>query len=91
VPWFWSDQYDLKLQMAGLSQGYDQFVLRGSIEARSFVAFYLRQGRLLAADAVNRPADFMVAKRLVSACGVLDATRLADESQPLTMQLEPAA
>jgi 3-phenylpropionate/trans-cinnamate dioxygenase ferredoxin reductase subunit len=91
VPWFWSDQYDLKLQMAGLSQGYDQFVLRGSIEARSFVAFYLRQGRLLAADAVNRPADFMVAKRLVSAGGALDPTRLADESQPLKMQLEPAA
>ncbi len=89
VPWFWSDQYDLKLQMAGLSEGHDRFVLRGSIDARSFVAFYLREGRLLAADAVNRPGDFMVAKRLVAARSVLDAARLGDESIPLKTLLEP--
>jgi 3-phenylpropionate/trans-cinnamate dioxygenase ferredoxin reductase component len=83
VPWFWSDQYDLKLQMVGLSEGYDRFVLRGSFEARSFVAFYLREGRLLAADAVNRSGDFMVAKRLVASRSVPDAARLADESVPL--------
>ena len=83
VPWFWSDQYDLKLQMVGLSEGYDQFVLRGSTQARAFVGFYLREGRLLAADAVNRPADFMMAKRLVAASARADAARLADESLPL--------
>ena len=88
VPWFWSDQYDLKLQMAGLSQGHDQFVLRGSMAARSFTAFYLKEGRLLAADAINRPADFMVAKRLVAAGRVLDAACLADESVPLKTLLE---
>jgi len=90
VPWFWSDQYDLKLQMVGLSEGYDQFVLRGSTQARAFIGFYLREGRLLAADAVNRPADFMMAKRLVAAGGVLDAAKLADESAPLKVLLEPA-
>jgi 3-phenylpropionate/trans-cinnamate dioxygenase ferredoxin reductase subunit len=77
--------------MAGLSEGHDSFVLRGSIEARSFAAFYLREGRLLAADAVNRPGDFMVAKRLVAARSVLDAARLADEAIPLKTLLEPAS
>ena len=88
APWFWSDQYDLKLQMVGLSEGYDQFALRGSIEGRSFAAFYLREGRLLAADTVNRPADFMVAKRLLVAGRTLDVGLLADESIPLKSLLE---
>jgi 3-phenylpropionate/trans-cinnamate dioxygenase ferredoxin reductase subunit len=83
VPWFWSDQYDLKLQMAGLSDGYDRCVLRGSMASRSFVAFYLRQGKLIAAAAVNRPADFMTSKRLVAASYTLDAGALGDESVPL--------
>lgn len=83
VPWFWSDQYDLKLQMVGLSAGYDQLVLRGSVEARAFSAFYLREGRLIAADTVNRPADFMFAKKLVAAAMALDAAQLADDSLPL--------
>jgi 3-phenylpropionate/trans-cinnamate dioxygenase ferredoxin reductase component len=88
VPWFWSDQYELKLQMAGLSQGFDRFVLRGSMAARSFVAFYLREGRLLAADAVNRPGDFMVAKRLVATQGIIEADKLSDESIPLKSLLQ---
>jgi 3-phenylpropionate/trans-cinnamate dioxygenase ferredoxin reductase component len=66
VPWFWSDQYDLKLQMVGLSEGHDQVVLRGDPEQASFIAFYLREGVVISADAVNRPQDFMVAKRLVA-------------------------
>lgn len=83
VPWFWSDQYDLKLQMTGLSQGYDQFVLRGSMSSKSFAAFYLREGRLIACDTVNRAQEFMVAKRLVAACRSFDPAALADESVPL--------
>ena len=83
VPWFWSDQYDLKLQMAGLAAGYDRFVLRGSMADKSFVAFYLKEGRLLAADAVNRPAEFMVSKRLVAAGLPLDPAQLADPTVPL--------
>ncbi|MDY6945900.1 MAG: FAD-dependent oxidoreductase [Pseudomonadota bacterium] len=89
VPWFWSDQYDLKLQMAGLSQGYDQFVLRGAMQNKSFAAFYLRQGRLIACDAVNRAQEFMVAKRMVAACKSFDAAALADETVPLKTLAPP--
>ncbi|MBA1204301.1 FAD-dependent oxidoreductase [Pseudomonas capeferrum] len=80
LPWFWSDQYDLKLQIAGISQGYDQVVLRGSRALRSFVAFYWREGRLIAADCVNRQQEFMAIKKLVQARFEGDAELLADES-----------
>ncbi|HET9073769.1 MAG TPA: FAD-dependent oxidoreductase [Solirubrobacteraceae bacterium] len=67
LPWFWSDQFDVKLQIAGLSRGYDTVVLRGDPRAgRSFACFYLTEGRLIAADCVNRPQEFMFAKRAIS-------------------------
>jgi 3-phenylpropionate/trans-cinnamate dioxygenase ferredoxin reductase subunit len=69
--------------MTGLSQGYDQFVLRGSMQNKSFAAFYLKQGRLIAVDAVNRAQEFMVAKRMVAACKPFDPAALADETVPL--------
>ena len=90
MPWFWSDQYDLKLQMAGLSAGYEQCVLRGDPAARSFCAFYLRGSRLLAVDAVNRPGDFMAARRALAQPVEADVERLADESVPLKELLRPA-
>jgi 3-phenylpropionate/trans-cinnamate dioxygenase ferredoxin reductase subunit len=80
VPWFWSDQYDLKLQMVGLSQGYDQVVIRGSQEKRSFAAFYLHNGHIIAADCVNRQPEFMVTKKLVAARATPDPKQLADET-----------
>lgn len=80
VPWFWSDQYDLKLQMVGLSQGYDRLILRGSMGDRSFAAFYLRNNQIIACDAVNRSQEFMVAKRLVASRSVIDPQQLADDS-----------
>lgn len=83
LPWFWSDQYNLKLQMVGLSQGYEQLVLRGSTEGDSFSAFYLFEGRVIAADMVNRPNEFILAKRLVREKRAVDPTLLADESRPL--------
>ena len=84
LPWFWSDQYDLKLQIAGLSQGYTDVVVRGDIEgSRSFAAFYMREGKLLAVDAVNRPQDFMFGKRLILQGNQLDPEQLADDSLPL--------
>ena len=92
APWFWSDQYELKLQMVGLSAGHDEIVMRGDMAARSFVAFYLRHGRLLAADAVNRPADFMAARKLVDAAREFDAVAratLADPNVPLKSLLAP--
>jgi len=90
VPWFWSDQYDLKLKMVGLSQGYDQLVLRGSPDTGSFCAFYLQGRRVLAVDTVNRVPEFMVAKRLVAERIEIDAARLADETVALKDLLQPA-
>ena len=66
VPWFWSDQYDLKLQIAGLSTGYDQTVIRGDPDGTKFALYYLAQGELLAVDAVNSPKDFMTGKKWIA-------------------------
>ncbi len=79
TPWFWSDQYDVKLQIAGLSAGHDQVVVRGDPErGRSFAAFYLRQGALIAVDAVNRAPEFMMSKQLIAERARVDAAKLAD-------------
>lgn len=81
LPWFWSNQYDIKLQIAGLSAGYDQLVIRGDPQAaRSFAAFYLKDGRLVAADCVNRPQEFMLSKKIIGEQRDVSAERLADES-----------
>jgi 3-phenylpropionate/trans-cinnamate dioxygenase ferredoxin reductase subunit len=76
VPWFWSDQYDLKLQIAGLSQEYDQTVVRGEPDSRSFSCLYLRDGQLIAVDAVNSAKDFMQSKALIAAHAVIDPEML---------------
>ena len=78
VPWFWSDQYDLKLQIAGLSQGYDQVVIRGEPASRSFSCLYLKDGVLIAVDAVNKPKDFMQSKALISIHARIEPALLAD-------------
>lgn len=78
APWFWSDQYDVKLQTAGLFTGYDSAIVRGNAESRSFSVWYLRDSRLLAVDAVNSPAEFMAGKVLVGRDAVLDPVRIAD-------------
>lgn len=78
LPWFWSDQYDIKLQIAGLSQGFDQTVVRGDLGSDAFSLFYLAQGRLLAADCINRPQEFMISKRLLTSDIAVTAQQLAD-------------
>ncbi len=78
VPWFWSDQYDLKLQIAGLSGGYDQALLRGNPDDRSFACLYLRNGRLIAVDGINSPRDFMQSKALIANRAELDPQQLVD-------------
>lgn len=83
APWFWSDQYDLKLQTAGINRGYDQIVVRGNPDSRSFAVFYLLQGRLLAVDAINRPAEFILARNLVPQRAVLSSARLSDDRVPV--------
>ncbi len=66
LPWFWSDQYDIKLQIAGLSQGYDATEVRGDTSTRSFAVYYLKDGVVIAVDAVNSPRDFMQGKKLIT-------------------------
>jgi 3-phenylpropionate/trans-cinnamate dioxygenase ferredoxin reductase subunit len=78
VPWFWSDQYDLKLQIAGLSQGFDQVVIRGDMADKSFACLYLRDGILISVDAVNSPRDFVQSKGIIAARARIDPGTLAD-------------
>lgn len=81
LPWFWSDQYDLKLQIAGLSQGFDRVVVRGTADVgRSFAAFYFSGDQLLAVDAVNRPKEFMSVRRALTRGQSADPEKLADDA-----------
>ncbi len=83
VPWFWSDQYDLKLLIVGLSQGHDSVVVRGDPASRAFSVSYLRGGELVALDAVNIPKDYMAARKLIAERARPDPVRLADPGTPL--------
>jgi 3-phenylpropionate/trans-cinnamate dioxygenase ferredoxin reductase subunit len=66
VPWFWSDQYDLKLQMAGVNAGFTDHAMHGSVEDRKFSLFYFRDDKLIAVDSINRPQDHMLARKLLA-------------------------
>jgi 3-phenylpropionate/trans-cinnamate dioxygenase ferredoxin reductase subunit len=81
TPWFWSDQYDVKLQIAGLNQGFDKVVTRQGYAGRSH--WYYKGGQLLAVDAMNDPRAYMVAKRLIEAGKTVDPTLVADPSSDL--------
>ena len=83
VPWFWSDQYDLKLQIVGLSEGYDDVVIRGNPAEKSFACLYLKDSRLIAVDAVNAPRDFVHAKALIEDGIIISGDELADANQTL--------
>lgn len=89
VPWFWSDQYDLKLQIAGLSTDYDEAILRGDPATRRFSVFYLKDGALISVDAVNSPPDYMVGKKLIATAAKLAPEKLRDTS--ITMKEIAAA
>jgi 3-phenylpropionate/trans-cinnamate dioxygenase ferredoxin reductase subunit len=65
IPWFWSDQYELKLQMVGFSADGDSQVLRGDMDTHQFAIFYLKEGKVVAADAVNSPKEFMLCKQMI--------------------------
>ncbi|MGR4864688.1 NAD(P)/FAD-dependent oxidoreductase [Caulobacter sp. LARHSG274] len=83
TPWFWSNQYDIKLQTVGLSIGYDQTVVRGDSASRSFSLVYLKAGRVIALDCVNAVKDYVQGRKLVEAGARVDAARLADAATPL--------
>jgi NADPH-dependent 2,4-dienoyl-CoA reductase/sulfur reductase-like enzyme len=84
LPWFWSNQYDLKLQTAGLSLGFDQTVLRGDPAERKFTVAYLKHGRPIAFDCVGTMKDYVQARKLLeSGAGRIDPALLADPAVPL--------
>lgn len=83
APWFWSDQYDLKLQIAGLFQGYDRIAFRGVMADRAFAAFYYKGDKLIAVDAVNRPAEYLGAKMLIQTNRTLPPSVIEDMSRPM--------
>jgi len=83
LPWFWSNQYDLKLQTAGLSMGHDTTVLRGDPNGRSFSVVYLKDGRMVAVDAVNAVKEFVQGKNLIAARTHVDPEELLDAERPL--------
>lgn len=88
TPWFWSNQYDLKLQTAGLSIGHDATVLRGDPATRSFSVIYLKAGRVIALDCVSAMKDYVQGRKLVEAGAVITPERLADAAVPLKDLLE---
>lgn len=84
VPWFWSDQYDIKLQLAGVSGQHDQLVFRGDLESGCFSAFYLKKGIPLAVNTFNDPQEFMAARMLLARRPPLDPKQLADPRKALS-------
>jgi 3-phenylpropionate/trans-cinnamate dioxygenase ferredoxin reductase subunit len=78
VPWFWSDQYDLKLQIAGLPDDADRQLVRGDTAAASFAVFHLRGDRIVCVEAVNAPAEFMAGRMMIGKATPVNVERLAD-------------
>ena len=83
IPWFWSNQYDLRLQTAGLSLDHDSTVLRGQPEDRSFSVIYLKDGRIVAIDCVNAVKDYVQGRKLIEARAMVEPERLMDTTTPL--------
>ena len=83
VPWFWSDQYDLKLQSAGLPRPGDAMVVRGEPSSRKFAVFHLRDGAVAAVEAVNAAPEYLIGKKLIAANAKIPPEKLADASLPM--------
>ncbi len=83
VPWFWSDQYDLKLQIAGLARAGDTLVRRGDPAARKFAVFHLRDGKVAAVEAVNAAPEYIIGRKLIADGTAVAPERLADPSIPM--------
>ena len=88
LPWFWSNQYDLKLQTVGLSSGHDAEVVRGAPAARSFSIAYLKEGRVIALDCVNATRDYVQGRKLILGRVSPDPLKLQDPDTPLTDLLD---
>ena len=88
IPWFWSDQYDVNIQLVGLPEGFDETVTRGERESGSFVEFYMKDGRIDGAAALDNPRDIRFAKRLMQAEKIVDPAALADPAVKLQALLK---
>jgi 3-phenylpropionate/trans-cinnamate dioxygenase ferredoxin reductase component len=88
VPWFWTDQFDVNLQMAGIHDGCDQLVWRGTCEEPSFTLFHLAQGNLVAATTVNNAREMRFARTLIARGQPVDVTKLADKAINLQALLQ---
>jgi 3-phenylpropionate/trans-cinnamate dioxygenase ferredoxin reductase component len=80
VPWFWSDQYDVKLQMAGMNTGFTEFVVRGSVEDNKFSLYYFREEQLIAVDSINRPQDHVLARKLLARNALPTMAQVRDQA-----------
>ncbi len=88
IPWFWSDQYDVNIQLIGLPEGWSETVTRGDRDAGQFIVFYLKDGRIDGAAAINNPRDIRFARRLMAAGKVVDPAQLADPDVKLQALLK---
>ena len=88
IPWFWSDQYDVNIQLIGLPEGWSETVTRGDRDAGQFIVFYLKDGQIDGAAAINSPRDIRFARRLMAAGKVVDPTQLADPDVKLQALLK---
>lgn len=89
IPWFWSNQGDLRLQIAGLAQGFNQYVVRGRPDRERFSVLYYRNDQLLAADAINSPGDYMTARKALAMGKTIPPELAADADTPLKNFLPP--
>ena len=83
IPWFWSDQYDLKLQIAGLNSEYDNYIIRGNIVENKFSVFYFKSGLMIASDCVNSAQEHMMSRRFISEKIKIDFDRLQNKEIPI--------
>ncbi|MFL2834371.1 MAG: NAD(P)/FAD-dependent oxidoreductase [Alphaproteobacteria bacterium] len=83
IPWFWSDQYNLKLQIAGLCIDYDDIIVRGNSDNRSFAVFYMKDNYMIASDCINCPGEHMMSRRIISDKIIVDKDRLSDVLIPI--------
>lgn len=89
IPWFWSDQYDLKLQLAGLPQDYDETAVRGSVQDRQFMHFYLRGGKVIAVEAINMPREFLAMRKIMHQLPTVHMEQLIDTTISLDELFPP--
>ena len=90
VPWFWSDQYDINMQLVGHPHNWDKVVFRGDVGERRFSAFYLRDGRLLGTLTVNNPRDIRHSRELVRTKAPIDVAKLQDPGEDLKKMIPSA-